>query len=102
MGSSDLWRPCVNRASRFWPLLKIEWVGSGKGCPSGAVKDERSPAQGPLKAPAGYNRAECGMVRHSAMAAMALGMQKQLFEAALGIVKPWHVRALILMPRERC
>lgn len=63
----------------------------------GAVKGGRSPAQRTLDGDRGAvqsSQAECGIVRHSAMEAKAPWMQNQLFEAALGIAKPWYVRSV--------
>jgi transposase len=42
-----------------------------------------------------------GMVRHSAMEARAPWMQNQLFEAALGIARPWYVRGVDFDPARK-
>src|SRR6516162_2761306 len=69
-----------------------------RGVPEGAVKGGRSPAERTLDGAGGTRQSSKSECRHSP--AFGLGserppdMQNQLFEAALGISKPWYVRGV--------
>ena len=65
--------------------------------PEGAVKGGRSPAERTLdggRRTVELRLAECGSLRHSALEARDGPVQNQLFEAALGIAKPWYVQGV--------
>src|SRR6516164_9557710 len=81
----------------YLPLLKFEWVGRAEEPPVGAVKGGRSPAQRTLDGDHGTRQWSLAECRHGAAfsnGSKRLWMQNQLFEAALGIAKPWYVRGV--------
>src|SRR6516165_6617926 len=93
MKSVYLKRP---RNTALKPLLKNEWVGSGESVLWARSRAGEARRSEPLTAITGPDKglAEC---RHGA--AFSNGsksplMQNHLFEAALGIGKPWYVRGV--------